>query len=173
MIGLEKYREEIRIGKPFWGHLPISQYLYNWNQAVKLLDSHPKDIVDKNYQKFRVSLNNSHLRPSLPSFGKSIYDEINKLFVQNSNTLISFIGFGSENFSYPWHKDKMDVCLLQVIGDMNIRVENTEYEKSPRPFNTGDWVYIPRGNHHEIITDQSRMTFSFGIEGEPNPKIYI
>ena len=38
-------------------------------------------------------------------------------------TNIAFTGFGQESDSYPWHKDSMDVFLVQVIGTIGLKVE--------------------------------------------------
>ena len=54
----------------------------------------------------------------------------------------------------------MDVLLLQVKGRIKLAVE--EIDKVMMP---GDIVYIPRGTDHEITPLQSRVTYSFGIEG--------
>ena len=67
----------------------------------------------------------------------------------------------------------MDVFLVQVLGEIKIRVENTDHEDEPRAFLPGDCVWIPRGTHHQIITENSRVTFSFGVEQHPDPSTYV
>ena len=74
-------------------------------------------------------------------------------------TNIAFIGFGKHK-SFPLHKDSMDVLLLQVKGRIKLKVEKINKVMVP-----GDVVYIPRGTDHEILPLQSRVTYSFGIEG--------
>ena len=54
----------------------------------------------------------------------------------------------------------MDVLLLQVKGRIKLTVGEIN-----KVMNVGDVVYIPRGIDHEITPLQSRVTYSFGIEG--------
>ena len=53
-----------------------------------------------------------------------------------------------------------DVLLLQVKGRIKLTVGEIN-----KVMNVGDVVYIPRGTDHEITPLQSRVTYSFGIEG--------
>lgn len=137
------------------------------------LDTHPEDLLDYHHDKMRFFLKNAHHRGSSPVFAKSVASSMSEIFHKNRITNIAFMGFGKDCKSYPWHADKMDVFLVQVLGDIEIRVENTEWEETPKKFNVGDCVYIPRGTHHQIITGKSRVTFSFGVEQEPDPSTYI
>ena len=41
----------------------------------------------------------------------------------NKITNIAFSGFGRASGSYPWHKDSMDVFLVQVISTVGLKVE--------------------------------------------------
>jgi len=94
------------------------------------------------------------------------------MFPQNTITNICFMGLGPDTESYPRHTDKMDVFLVQSIGKVNIIVENfmNEIEVDLYP---GDFIYIPRGTAHQIIPEGSRVTMSFGVEGEPDPATYV
>jgi len=162
--------EHVREKKPLFGTLDVD---WTWTDALTFLDSHPQDLIDRHHDKMRFFLSNAHKRPSSPEFAKNVVSEMRKIFTKNPITNIAFMGFGSENKSYPWHKDKMDVFLVQVLGDVQIRVENSEWSDTPRNFRVGDCVYIPRGTHHQIITGKSRVTFSFGVEKEPDPSTYV
>jgi len=121
----------------------------------------------------RFFLKSAEKRQSSPLFSKQIVKMMEEIFRKNPITNIMFFGFGKTCESYPWHNDKMDVFLVQVLGDISIRVENTEYADTPKKFDVGDCVYIPRGTNHQIITGKSRVTFSFGVEKEPDPSTYI
>jgi hypothetical protein len=170
VIGLRDSLDQIRSKTPFFGHV---RFNYGWSEAIQFLDTHPEKLLDMNEGKYRVSLNASHTRGSFPKFGHELIAEMNELFPKNENTCICFIGMGSQNFSYPWHKDGMDVILVQGLGNIDLKVENTNFAESPLQFAPGDWVFIPRGTHHEISTSSSRLTFSFGVERVPDPSTYV
>jgi len=146
---------------------------WTWEDALHFLDTHPEGLIDHHPDKMRFFLKNSHKRASSPRFAKDVVKEMEEVFTQNKITNISFMGFGADTDSYPWHKDRMDVFLVQVLGDISIRVENTDYETVPKTFRPGDCVYIPRGTHHQIIAGKSRVTFSFGVEQDPDPSTYL
>jgi quercetin dioxygenase-like cupin family protein len=162
--------EAIRQRVPFWGSLP-GGIPWNWDRMMNLLDTHPGDLYDRVPSKFRVSLNKFHARASAPIFSKDIVHEMITTFNQNNVTNIAFIGFGKDSESYPWHKDTMDVFLLQVLGTIDIKVEGCG--EDPRKFSPGQFVWIPRGTHHLVLPNQSRATFSFGVEGTLDPSKYI
>lgn len=164
-------REKVRSKTPFFGK--IDDIPWKWEDALKFLDSHPEDEIDYHAEKCRFFLTGSQRRRSAPKFAKLIHAEMKEFFYKNKCSNIIFFGFGPQNLSYPWHTDKMDVFLVQVVGDVQIRVENTEWENELRDFKVGDCVFIPRGTHHEIVTGKSRVTFSFGVEKQPDPSTYI
>lgn len=155
---------------PLWGRTNAS---WSWDSAFKFLDNHPKHLCDKHYEKVRIFLKSCERRPSQPQFAKDIVNGMRKVFHQNPISNYMFFGFGNETDSYPWHADKMDVFLVQVKGDVMIKVQNTQWSDTPRKFEVGDCVYIPRGTHHQVIAGKSRLTFSFGVEFEPDPATYI
>ena len=155
---------------PHWGTVAVD---WTWQDALNYLDTHPEDKRDHHPDKMRFFLTQCDKRPSSPQFAKNIVLEMKSFFHKNPISNIMFMGFGQDNESYPWHKDKMDVFLVQVLGDVQIRMENTEWSDTPRDFKMGDCVYIPRGTHHQIITGKSRVTFSFGVEKQPDPSTYI
>jgi mannose-6-phosphate isomerase-like protein (cupin superfamily) len=166
--------EYIAEKKPFYGKLPIDVAdWYDWNKHMNLLDTHPKELVDTNSKKFRIGLNSFHTRPSAPQFARDIEQEMQDVFALHGNkiTNIAFTGFGPESDSYPRHKDSMDVFLVQVIGEIKICVEGLHDE--PVPFKPGDYYWIPRGTYHQIFPIVSRVSFSFGVEGDPDPSIYF
>jgi mannose-6-phosphate isomerase-like protein (cupin superfamily) len=162
--------EHVRKKIPRWGTTPVQ---WTWEEALQFLDTHPDKLIDHHPDKMRFFLKNSHKRPSSPQFAKEVVSEMESVFTRNKITNIAFMGFGANTDSYPWHKDIMDVFLVQVFGEISIRVENTDYETTPRIFRPGDCVYIPRGTHHQIIAGKSRVTFSFGVERNPDPSTYL
>ena len=168
--------DEIRNKQFFFGELPeeAGVQLYDWNCHMDLLNSHPKDITDSNSSKFRIGLNRFHNRPSAPKFASTIVEEMNDVFAVHADrkgiTNIAFTGFGQESDSYPWHKDSMDVFLVQVISTIGLRVEGYNNDEE-FDFHPGQYVWLPRGTHHQIFPRISRVTFSFGVEGEPDPAV--
>ena len=158
---------------PFQGKLPIDM-TYDWNQYMYMLDTHPHELLDTNTSKMRIGLNSFHARPSAPDFAKTIQAELQDVFALHENKIsnIAFSGFGPASDSYPWHKDRMDVFLVQVISTLQLKVEginNNEFFD----FAPGDYVWIPRGTHHQVIPKISRVTFSFGVEGDLDPSTYF
>ena len=90
----------------------------------------------------------------------------------NKITNIAFSGFGRASGSYPWHKDSMDVFLVQVINfTVGLKVEGIN-NNEPFDFKPGMYVYLPRGTHHQVFPKISRVSFSFGVEGDPDPSMY-
>lgn len=161
--------------KPFFGKLPINvKEFYNWDQHMNLLNTHPDNLIDSNSEKFRIGLNSFHSRPSSPQFARDIEQEMQEVFSLHGNkiTNIAFTGIGKNSDSYPWHKDTMDVFLVQVLSSVEMRVENHN-NNDPFWFNPGDYVWLPRGTHHQVIPHDSRVSFSFGVEGSPDPSIYF
>lgn len=173
----EGKEEYIRTKTPFVGRLPFNMKdAYDWNQYIHMMDTHPEELHDQNTKKMRIGLNNFHSRPSAPEFARNIVEELKEVFTlhgdKNSITNIAFSGFGLESDSYPRHKDSMDVLLVQVISTMGIKVEGIQNEEE-WDFEPGMFVYLPRGTYHQILPRISRLSFSFGIEGDPDPSTYF
>ena len=162
--------EKIANKLPFFDFLEIDS---SWEKEISFLDSHPKKLIDTHPKKLRYYLRNSDQRGSLDPWAKDIINEMKEVFEKNHISLIKFLGFGVSTESYPWHADKMDVFLVQAIGHVMIKVENTLSENYPMPFLPGECVFVPRGTHHQIIPQGSRVTYSFGVEFEPDPSTYI
>ena len=171
--GREEYIAEKKI---FFGKLPINvPEVFDWNKFMYLLDTHPEERYDRNPDKFRIGLNNFHARPSAPDFARLIVEEMIDVFSLHKDmkiTNIAFSGYGYNSGSYPWHKDSMDVFLVQAVGDIGLRVEGHNNEEE-FIFSPGDYVWLPRGTHHQIVPRKSRVTFSFGVEGDPDPSVYF
>jgi hypothetical protein len=166
--------ENIRTKTPFVGNLPFNmEETYNWNEYMQMMDSHPDDLYDRNSDKMRIGLNSFHSRGSAPDFAKKIYEEMQDVFTLHAQkiTNIAFSGFGRDSGSYPWHKDSMDVFLVQVISTVGLKVEGIN-NNEPFDFEPGMYVYLPRGTHHQVFPKISRVSFSFGVEGDPDPSMY-
>ena len=131
----------------------------NWTTIVNMIDSHPKNLVQVESQKNRTALRDLHRRATVKPIVKEIISLLQNTCPDKQITNIAFIGFGQHK-SFPLHKDSMDVLLLQVKGRIRLKVKKINKIMVP-----GDVVYIPRGTDHEILPLQSRVTYSFGIEG--------
>lgn len=162
--------EHVKNKQPFFLKYDV---ISDWTTEMAFLDTHPEEHMTYKEDKMRIYLSSSTSRASLSPWAKGIAREMRHVFHKNPISLIKFYSFGKFGQSYPWHKDKMDVFLVQAQGDCSIRVENTEWETKQRLFQPGDCVFIPRGTHHELIPNNSRITYSFGVEAEPDPSSYI
>lgn len=169
----EIHVDDIAERRPFHGTFTQDQMRYSWDAHMAMLDTHPKEHLDTNSKKMRIGLNSFHSRPSAPQFAKDIEANMQETFALHGNkiTNIAFTGFGPHSDSYPRHKDTMDVFLVQVLGDIEIQIDGLHDE--PVPFKPGDYYWIPRGTYHQIFPIVSRATFSFGVEGDPDPSIYF
>jgi len=159
---------------PFVGRLPFNmEEAYGWEQYMKMMDTHPEELYDRNSDKMRIGLNSFHTRGSAPEFAKTIYSEMEEVFALHEGkiTNIAFSGFGRDSGSYPWHKDRMDVFLVQVISTVGFKLEG--YNNNEMfDFEPGMYAYIPRGTHHQVFPRVSRVSFSFGVEGDIDPSRY-
>lgn len=165
---------------------------FDWNNIIDMVDSHPRRLHDWNREKQRIALNSFHLRGSAPKFSKHIMNAMRKFFVDEHRdflsrkkykkgpqqiTNIAFIGFGQCSGSYPRHKDGMDVFLVQVVNPCRLTAGPSE---KPDPATDvsfdmvpGSMVWIPRGTWHRLEPAVSRVTFSFGVEGDFDPADYV
>lgn len=188
----EKNVQRIRDRKVFWGRLASSELReYDWDKVMDMVDSHPEKDYDWNREKQRLGLNAFHRRGSAPSFAKTIVDDMQKFFIDGHEdahvkeeyvkgpqqiTNIAFCGFGQYSGSYPRHKDSMDVFLFQVINTCKITVgysEKPSKDDMVEVMEPGQFLWIPRGTWHQLEPDVSRVTFSFGVEGDTNPADYV
>jgi hypothetical protein len=176
MFNIFEGKEDLIASKtPFIGKLPIDvSDFYDWEKHLNLLDTHPEKLLDPNTKKFRMGMNSFHERPSSPQFAKDIVAEMREFFSMHEKkiTNIAFTGFGPNSDSYPWHADSMDVFFVQVLGDVEVTIEGLNDNK-PQWFRPGDYGFFPRGCHHRIQPHKSRVSFSFGVEGDPDPSTYM
>lgn len=179
----DQYYEQIQQKKPFIGSLYNASGLvdkpsdwdalsWSWDHAMTFLDTHPAELIDRNDIKQRYFLKQAHQRASSPAWSKEIVSFMQQIFYQNTITNIVFLGIGPDTDSYPYHADKMDVFLVQALGNIGLKIEGFMGEKVI-PFSPNSIAYIPRGTHHQIIPYESRCTFSFGVELEPDPSTYV
>ena len=164
---------------------------WSWTQVMDMVDTHRREDYDWNREKQRLGLNAFHQRGSAPLFAKGVVKDMQKFFIDNHKdklhkdeyekgpqqiTNIAFCGFGQYSGSYPRHKDSMDVFLIQVINECKITIGDAEEPSNDDTVMTmkaGNFVWIPRGTWHKLEPTVSRVTFSFGVEGDFDPAEYI
>jgi ribosomal protein L16 Arg81 hydroxylase len=155
--------------------------LYNY---VKLIDSQPKDKKIWNKNKENILLLGLEKRESIPKFAKDIIFDLKENFTLNLISCITFSGFTETSRSLDIHQDSMDVLYLQGIGSVVWSVWKSSIDAAvilpeqgecifQETFTPGDLIWIPRGTYHHIKPLETRVGFSFGIEGKPNPSTYI
>ena len=125
-----------------------------------MIDSHPKDLIKVESQKNRTELQELHRRARVKPIVKEIISLLQNTCPDKQITNIAFIGFGKHK-SFPLHKDSMDVLLLQVKGRIKLKVEKINKVMVKKLA----MLFIYLDTDHEILPLQSRVTYSFGIEG--------
>ena len=84
----EEREANIKNKVPFFGKLPVDvPKVFNWNEYVTLMDSHPEELYDRNTKKMRLGLNSFHNRPSAPEFAKFIVEEMQDFFSLHQNKI--------------------------------------------------------------------------------------
>jgi len=168
-LDLEKIQNKV----PYFGSTKLDP-IPNWDEELNYLDKHPVSNSNSKAEKIRIYLTHCLWveKNKLPKWAEEVALDMAEVFRKNPISLIKFYGFGQESDSYPYHKDSMDVLLVQAIGTVKLKVEGTNYEDKPRLFRPGHSVWIPRGTHHQVIASSSRLTYSYGVEGEPDPAKY-
>lgn len=162
-----------------------SMWDFRWDNIIHLLDSHPEDMKKTNKNKNNFNLIGMEKRQSSPEFCKTFMKDLKELFPRNNITSHIFGGIGNHQ-SFDIHRDAMDVLYLQTIGKVELSIWK---EKTPsnqdnitenqgellirKKLHPGHLVWIPRGTFHLIEPLESRIAFSFGVEGEPDPSTYV
>lgn len=147
---------------------------YDMYDFLKYAINHPTDHALFNDNKKNLILHKMEERRSTPSFAREIIKELRKTFYKNSINLHGMVGFTNDSRSHEIHRDSMDVLYLQVIGEVEWSIWNSD--KVIRVFSTkltpGDTIWIPRGIPHHVKPLSPRVGFSFGIEGDPEASEY-
>lgn len=157
---------------------------YNLYDFVKYLRNHPDELTIFDDKKQRIYLQGLENRESTSKQIKQIGEEISKIFLKNKVSIHCFIGLGSGNKSFNIHKDPIDVLYLQVVGDVNFSIWETELDERniqpeegtcvyKRKFEPGHWIWVPRGKYHLIEPLGDRVGISFTINGENDPADYV
>ena len=157
----------------------------DWNSMINLFDNHPMDKIGGNVNKMNYTLLKFERRPSLPKQLKDMVKQLQEKFYKNTISLICFGSFGKTATSFNIHRDVMDVIYMQGLGEVDFSIwdahkpdlpDNIDYggreHVTPRfqkRFRKYDICWIPRGTYHLIQPRGTRVGFSFGIEGKPDP----
>jgi ribosomal protein L16 Arg81 hydroxylase len=158
---------------------------------MPLLDSHPKKHLQTSSQSIRFVLKLLEQRASSPEFLKRIVTKLGEIFPKNNISAHMFGGLTQSHKSFEIHRDTMDVLYLQVLGDIEWSVWEptnpawyTEDSKDTMQSNQGKrifserltmgkMIWIPRGVYHLVNPYSSRLGISFGVEGNPEPSMYV
>lgn len=157
---------------------------YNMYDFIRYSDNHPKEYKQFIDHRKRLLLTAMEIRPSTPYFAKKIIKKLKNTFYKNEISLQAFVGFTNDSESHSIHRDAMDVLYLQVIGNINWSIwESNSSEDAIEPDEgfcifkktlvPGDMIWIPRGTFHFIEPLTPRVGFSFGVEGTTDPCTYI
>lgn len=184
----------VRKGKPYFqrNSSVIKLGDFDWVDWIQFVDEHPyknksKDIKLYKKDKQGIELRDMDQRQSLPKFAKMFIEVLSKQFTKNKVTCIGFCGFTENNKSFKIHRDKMDVLYMQILGTVQLSlwkefVPSNKLEHADQSdvecffketMKRGQWLWIPRGTFHLIEPLESRLGFSFGVEGSHDPKTYI
>tara|TARA_B110000977_G_scaffold67767_1_gene91996 strand:- start:434 stop:1018 length:585 start_codon:yes stop_codon:yes gene_type:complete len=163
----------------------------NWDRFIKLYDTHPPQLVHGNVNKKNYGLHNFLDRSSTPKYLKNMSKALQDIFYKNKVSLIAFGSWGCTAQSFNIHRDTMDVIYMQGLGETNLsiwkekvpmtvtvnNVDHGEKEKldmvQKNKMKMHDTIWIPRGTFHLIEPINTRVSFSFGIEGDIDPSTYI
>jgi|DEB0MinimDraft_10_1074344.scaffolds.fasta_scaffold06059_5 hypothetical protein len=161
----------------------------DWDLFIKLYDSHPRNLVRGNARKSNYTLHKLNERPSAPKQIHNMCRTLKEKFYKNNISLIAFGSWGTTSQSFNIHRDKMDVIYMQGLGEVDLSIwkektdvtwdnadhgdkEKLELVQKNR-MKMYDTIWIPRGTFHLIEPVSTRVGFSFGVEGTPDPCTYI
>tara|TARA_R110002072_G_scaffold283809_1_gene447434 strand:- start:111 stop:689 length:579 start_codon:yes stop_codon:yes gene_type:complete len=161
----------------------------NWDRFIKLHDTHPPELLHGNANKKNYALHNFLHRGSAPKHLKKMAKALQGMFYKNKVSLIVFGSWGCNAQSFNIHRDNMDVIYMQGLGEVNLSIwkenvpmtaNNVDYGEKEKlvmvqknKMKMYDSIWIPRGTFHLIEPINTRVGFSFGIEGDVDPSTYI
>lgn len=186
----EFYSFEDKVQYPHWDPNTVENlFKYNWQSVIDYINSHPLGFFTMNPRKYNFTATKMETRGSTPRFAKDILLNLGQTFPKNSTSVHMFGGLTSASRSFEIHKDKMDVLYVQILGKVKFSTwipkditeeegpENISEEKCnlvySDTFTRGRMYWIPRGRYHLIEPLESRIGFSFGVEGQPDPSTYV
>lgn len=186
----EFYSFEDKVQYPHWNLSAIeSLFKYNWESVIDYIDSHPSEYFAVNPKKYNFNVTKMELRGSTPRFAKDILNNLSQIFPKNKPSVHIFGGLTKDSRSFEIHKDKMDVLYVQILGKVKFSTwmpkditeeegpDNISEEKCnlvySDTFIRGRMYWIPRGRYHLIEPLESRIAFSFGVEGKIDPSTYV
>ena len=165
----------------------------DWNSMINLFDNHPMNKIGGNVDKMNYTLLQFEKRPSIPKQLEDMVKQLREKFYKNTVSLICFGSFGKTARSFNIHRDAMDVIYMQGLGEVDFSiwdankpdlpgnldhlkktyVDEVVTQRFKKRFKKYDICWIPRGTYHLIQPVGTRVGFSFGVEGKPDPSTYI
>ena len=157
---------------------------YDMYDFISYVNTHPNQFKLWEPNNRRLGLVKMESRKSTPDFAKNIIDNLKKTFYKNNITCHAYCGFTNHSKSFNIHKDQMDVLYLQIIGDTEWSIWESDLDEKEitmdqgkciltEKFIPGKWIWVPRGTYHFVKPITPRVGFSFGIENNPDPATYI
>lgn len=161
-----------------------SDWDYDMYDFMAYMSSHPSEFKIWGPESRLLVLSKMEIRKSTPTFVKDIMRKLRKTFPRNYISCHGYCGFTNYSKSFEIHKDLVDVLYLQVIGDTEWSVwesDSDEREITPdqakciatEHFMPGKWIWVPRGTYHLVKPLGPRLGFSFGIGNDPEPASYL
>jgi hypothetical protein len=157
---------------------------YDMYDFMFYMNSHPEKNKMWEPKNRRLGLIRMESRQSTPDFAKDIIKSLKQVFYKNFITCHAYCGFTNYSKSFNIHKDKMDVLYLQVIGNTEWSIWESDLDQKDiapeqgtcifkQNFGPGNWIWVPRGTYHFVNPIGPRVGFSFGIENDPDPSGYV
>lgn len=182
----ERFKEAVRKKHYYFFGNVIDTDGFDWYAFMRLLYTHPQQAIAFADDARRIELRRLQDRGRAPDFAKKLNKDLKELFKQNLVSNIAFCGPDLHHRSFKIHRDTMDVIYLQVLGSIEWSIWNSDcgldsfsFPDQPATLISklkmvpGDMIYVPRGMYHHVDPLSSRVGFSFGVEGRPDPSTYI
>jgi hypothetical protein len=161
-----------------------SDWNYDMYNFITYMNTHPEEFKIWEPKNRRLGLTKMESRQSTPEFAKSIIKNLKTTFYKNNISCHAYCGFTNYSKSFNIHKDQMDVLYLQVIGNTEWSIWESDIDEKDitsdqaecvykENFIPGKWIWVPRGTYHLVKPITPRIGFSFGIENNPDPSTYI
>jgi hypothetical protein len=144
----------------------LHNYQHKKNDFIDCKNVYWKDVIDKidyeySHNSHKIIANNKDF-PSFvlhnnyyPGTLQLAYNEVESKY--NVKELHVYLSFVKKSSTFGRHCDKMDVIIVQSIGNMLYSFD----DGSEVIMNPGDSLFIPKGVYHNPIVFEPRVTLSF------------
>lgn len=116
------------------------------------------DVKVKDVMNFSTWVKQKKLFPVLKIESMESHQSILKSFnFLKSDSIHVFLNQKS-GYSFKWHSDDVHVILLVLEGCKKVFVKN-----KITILNQGDFIFIPRGSKHKVLSKKNTLALSFGF----------